>query len=64
MCDALSANIPKNMQTILCNCLSHGFRKFEELVDFFEPECLNIIAKLAPVFKNDELTRDMNAQKR
>ena len=29
MCDALSANVPKDFETILCNCLSHGFRKFK-----------------------------------
>ncbi|CDZ76622.1 Transposase IS66 family protein [Legionella massiliensis] len=34
MCDALSHNIPANHRTIVCNCLSHGFRKFEELKVF------------------------------
>lgn len=64
MCDALSANIPKTMQTILCNCLSHGFRKFEELVDFFDIECLNIMTKLSKVFENDASTRNMPPQER
>lgn len=60
MSDALSTNIPKNMQTILCNCLSHGFRKFEELVDYFPPECLYIMKKLSKVFEYDAQTRDMS----
>lgn len=64
MCDALSANIPKSMKTILCNCLSHGFRKFSELVDFFEKECLIIMSKLSKVFQYDEETRDMSDQAR
>jgi len=64
MCDALSANIPKAMKTILCNCLAHGFRKFSELVDFFPPECLIIMDKLSKVFQHDEETRGMSDQKR
>ncbi|GAG45280.1 unnamed protein product, partial [marine sediment metagenome] len=39
MCDASNNNIAKPFKTILCNCLSHGFRKFEELVDFFPDKC-------------------------
>jgi transposase len=64
MCDALSSNIPKTMQTILCNCLSHGFRKFEERVNFFEPECLFIMKKLSDVFEIDAKVCDMNQQDR
>ena len=64
MSDALSANIPKNMQTILCNCLSHGFRKFSELVDFFDEKCLNIVQQLSKVFEYDAQTRQMNEQDR
>lgn len=64
MCDALSANIPKEMQTILCNCLSHGFRKFEELVDYFSEECLYIMKMLSQVYEHDKLTKDMSIEKR
>ena len=60
MSDALSANIPKTMKTILCNCLSHGVRKFKELVDFFEEECIIITKKLSQVFQYDLETRGMN----
>ena len=64
MCDALSANIPKGMQTILCNCLSHGFRKFSELIDYFEHECTVIMRQLSQVFKHDEETRLMSPDER
>lgn len=60
MCDALSANVPKGMQTILSNCLSHGFRKFDELRDYFPKECLNIKRLLSRVFKFDQDTHDMS----
>jgi len=44
--------------------LAHGFRKFEELVNFFEQECLIIMKKLSQVFQHDEKTRSMSAQDR
>ena len=62
MCDALSANIPKGMQTILCNCLSHGVRKFKELVEFFPLECVPILEKLGQIFTNDEKTKNLSPQ--
>ena len=33
MCDALSRNIPKELQTILANCLAHGRRYFVDVVE-------------------------------
>jgi len=64
MCDALSANIPKDINTILCNCLSHGFRKFKELEDYFPDECINIMKLLGQVFNYDDETKDMSAAAR
>lgn len=66
MCDALSANIPKDLQTILCNCLSHGFRKFSELVDYFPNECLAIMHQLSLVYKHDAYAQEhkMNDRRR
>ena len=60
MCDALSANVSHKLQVILCNCLSHGFRKFDELVGYFETECIIIMEKLSKVYDFDDLTRGMN----
>lgn len=53
MCDASSMNIPEAMETILCNCLSHGFRKFRDLLEFFPEPCSIVIKALSIIFKND-----------
>ncbi len=60
MCDALSRNIPKNLETILANCLGHGRRKFVDIIDSFPEQCLHIINILAKVYHNDELTKIQN----
>jgi transposase len=64
MCDALNANVPKAIQTILSNCLSHGFRKFDELRDYFPAECIVITRLLSRVFKYDQDTRAMRPDER
>lgn len=64
MCDALSANVPKGLETILCNCLSHGVRKFDDLIDFYPEECVTIIKALGAVFKHDEDTKTMSKDAR
>ena len=60
MCDALSANIPKDTATIVANCLSHGLRKFVEIVDFYQDMCTTIIEKLSQVFKYDAESQTMS----
>ncbi len=64
MCDALSSNISKEVAAITCNCLSHGFRKFDEIVDDFPKECITIMKLLGPVYDNDAKTKDMKKQAR
>ena len=64
MCDALSANVPKEIKTILSNCLSHGFRKFDELRDYFPAECIVITRLLSRVFKYDQETFSMISEER
>jgi len=64
MCDALSRNTPTSFQTILCNCLSHGFRKFDDLKDFYPEPCIHVIKLIAKVYDNDDKTRDMTKQQR
>jgi transposase len=62
MCDALSRNIPVSFNRILCNCLSHGLRKFDDLKEFYPEPCIHIIELIAQVYKNDEETRCMTKQ--
>lgn len=60
MCDALSRNIPASFKTILCNCLSHGFRKFDDLKAFYPEQCIHVIELLSKVYDSDEETREMS----
>ncbi len=64
MCDALSRNIPASFKTILCNCLSHGLRKFDDLKDFYPEPCLHIIKQIADVYEHDEKTKSMDKKAR
>jgi hypothetical protein len=60
MCDALSRNIPASFKTILCNCLSHGLRKFDDLKEFYPEPCLYIIKEIAKVYEHDEQTKKLD----
>jgi hypothetical protein len=63
MCDALSHNIPESHDTIVCNCLSHGFRKFDELQAFYPEHCLPIMKWLSIPFKMDEESKQLGHDK-
>jgi transposase len=58
MCDALSRNVSKEFETILCNCLCHGRRQVVDVVDNFPEECRKIIAILAEVYRVDALAKE------
>lgn len=60
MCDGLDRNIPKEFETVLANCLTHGRRKFVEVVDSFPEQCQHMLKLLAKVYKNDATTRKKN----
>ncbi len=64
MCDALSANIADKIKTIVCNCLSHGYRKFDELEKYFPKPCITIMKLLSQVYTNDDKTKDMDLEMR
>ena len=64
MCDALKHNIPQNFKTIVSHCLSHGFRKFEEMVDYFEEECLTVMKAISDIYAEDEKTKEMTDEER
>jgi transposase len=57
MCDALSRNMPDELQTILANCLAHGRRKFADVAVNFPDECLHVLNILKDVYKNDAVAR-------
>ena len=53
MCDALSRNMPKELRTIVGNCLLHGRRQFVDVATDFPQECLYVLETLKEVYKND-----------
>lgn len=57
MCDGLSRNVPKELATILANCMSHGRRKFVEVVDSFPEECRFVLESLGQVYHHDAIAR-------
>ena len=57
MCDALSRNLPGELETILANCLAHGRRKFVEVAEHFPEECRHVLEALAVIYRNDAIAR-------
>jgi transposase len=53
MCDALSRNMPEELETLVANCLSHGRRRFVEVAVNFPQECLYVLEILKDVYIND-----------
>jgi transposase len=53
MCDALSRNSPKLIETLLANCLAHGRRQFAEVADSFPDECRYVLESLGAVYGFD-----------
>ena len=58
MCDALSRNTPKGVETLIANCLAHGRRQVVELVDHFPEECRYVLEALGGVYHNDAVARE------
>ena len=58
MCDALSRNMPAELNTIVANCLAHGRRPFVEVADRFPQACRYLLEMLGKVYHNDALARE------
>lgn len=57
MSDALSRNIPGNFKTVLANCLTHGRRKFVDVMENFPRECEHVLGIIAEIYKNDAIAK-------
>lgn len=58
MCDALSRNLPKDLEVIVANCLAHGRRKFVDQVRNFPEPCRYVLETLREVYQNDALAKE------
>jgi transposase len=58
MCDALSRNLPGELQTILGHCLAHARRRFVDVYDRFPEPCRHLLESLAVVYRNDAVARE------
>jgi transposase len=58
MCDALSRNLPGELQTILAHCLAHARRQFVDVYDRFPEQCRHLLEALAVVYRNDAMARE------
>jgi transposase len=58
MCDALSRNLPGELQTIVAHCLAHARRQFVDIHDRFPEPCRHLLETLAVVYRNDALARE------
>ena len=66
MCDALSRNLPKELKTIVANCLAHARRRFVDVYDFFPEECRTVLEAMKVVYRNDAIANrnGMSARER
>lgn len=58
MCDGLARNLPKELDTILANCLAHGRRNFVDIYDHFPAECQYVIEAFQVIYHNDKAARE------
>jgi len=66
MADALSASRTKIVETLLCICLAHGYRKFKDIDHRFPAKCGVVALVIGKIYKNDAFTKKekMSAEKR
>jgi hypothetical protein len=58
MCDALSRNLPGELQTIVAHCLAHARRQFVDIYERFPEQCRYLLETLAVVYRIDALARE------
>lgn len=60
MCDALTRNMPAELETIVAHCLAHGRRQFVEVAEHFPEPCRHVLEALKVIYHNDAISRKRN----
>jgi transposase len=55
MCDGLSRNLPRELKTILSNCMAHARRRYVDVVENFPAECRFVLEMLSSIYENDAI---------
>ena len=58
MCDALSRNVPKLVETLVANCNAHNRRNFVKVTANFPEPCRFVLEMLGEVYGYDEVARE------
>jgi transposase len=66
MCDALSRNVPKIVETLVANCNAHGRRNFVKVTANFPEPCRFVLETFREIYGYDAVAREqsMSAEKR
>ena len=66
MCDALSRNVPKPVETLVANCNAHGRRNFVKVTANFPEPCRFVLETFREIYGYDAMARKqgMPAQQR
>src|SRR3974377_2296675 len=58
MCDALSRNVPKIVETLVANCNAHGRRNFVKVTANFPEPCRFVLEIFREIYGYDAVTRE------
>jgi hypothetical protein len=66
MCDALSRNVPKIIETLVANCNAHGRRNFVKVTANFPEPCRYVLEAFGEIYGYDAVTQQegMSAEER
>src|SRR5712691_6334824 len=66
MCNALSRNVPKLVETLVANCNAHGRRNFVKVTANFPEPCRFVLETFREIYRYDAVTREqgMSAEER
>jgi transposase len=63
MCDALSRNVPKLVETLVANCNAHGRRNFVKVTANFPEPCRFVLETFREIYRYDAETRKQACQR-